>query len=180
MFKKLYNKVECVLQLGRGSLWRKSNLRVPHPSNGTSLDIAGYRQNDGYSCGAIAGYIVLKAIHGDVNFREFYEKVAPCPKNGTTDRKLISTLKLFGVITKKSDKRLSWREITRAIDGGFPILTTFNYWSSEDTHWVVLYGYSRSRDIYIANPESRAPHRVSYKKYSELYSGDSGYICWGI
>jgi hypothetical protein len=39
---------------------------------------------------------------------------------------------------------------------------------------------NESKYIYIANPESGAPHKISFEKYKSLYCGDTAYFCWGI
>jgi len=178
--KKLIEYISDKIHRLRGSFFRKRKITLPHPEYGESLELIGFVQNDGYSCGAIAGYIVTKSIYKETDFESFYTSCNPCPKNGTSDTRLVTALNRFGIAVKKKTSKLTFKQIKKAISDGYPLITTINYWKSADTHWVVIYGYeNKSQKIYIANPERGAPHIITYNEYEKLYEGDTSYTCWG-
>ncbi len=172
MIKLIKEKISSIARL----------VPLPKPRKGASLCVKRRVQMDGYSCGAVAGYIAASAIYpGKVSYRRIFDLMQPCPRNGTPVWRMERALKKAGVEYRKVEKRLSFNDIVRAIDMGFPIVTALNYNGAEDSHWVVIYGYCTNKTpaIYIANPEHGTPHRVTFRRYRARYSEDPAYMCWG-
>src|ERR1051325_6359952 len=68
------------------------------------LQVANYRQLDGFSCAAVSGFAVVKTFHTDADFGKFYDYVDPDPEDGTSDWWLIRSLRKFGVRCGWSDE----------------------------------------------------------------------------
>ena len=78
--------------------WLRSVPDLSVDLNGASehkLAVPGYAQLDGYSCGATAGWAVVKTFHPQASFRSFYHACNPS-LDGTTDARVIRALRCHG------------------------------------------------------------------------------------
>jgi hypothetical protein len=123
----------------------KERLSHPGTSDVTTLLIPGYKQTQAFTCGFVAGLMVLHALYPKASAEAFYRRVRPDPKMGTSNKKLIQALRQSGVSLSVVSSGLGFPEIQRNIDAGFPILTILKTNSDNEAHWVVIYGYGIKR-----------------------------------
>ena len=165
-------------------------LPVASPGEGECLDLRSWTQWDGFSCGAVAGWIVVNTFHRNASWREFHEHCSPCPESGLSDSKLISSLRAFMVGVSIRRKAISFSEIKRNIGIGYPIITTIDCPGEDVAHWVVIYGYSEGKrgqkQVYLANNSFKGIHHprladsvMSFRRFQTLSDGHKWYVCWG-
>lgn len=119
------------------------------------LDVPSYSQCDDFSCGAIAAWSVVETFRPRANFAKFYDLVRPEPGVGVGPRRVRAALKKFRIGTRLQT-RMDWKDITKNIDAGFPMLVGTGHEFDDDgmqgDHWSVLLGYlARPRQIYLGN-----------------------------
>lgn len=115
-----------------------------------TLALPGYRQLQSFSCGWVAGLMVLHYFDRRRSPSDFWERLSPHPENGTTTRRLMQGLKQSGVVCTLS-KNLTWPKIKKAIQNGNPIILTVKTKRKDELHWVVLYGANyRTKEVFIA------------------------------
>ena len=87
------------------------------------LAVPGYAQLDGYSCGATAGWAVVKTFDPLASFRSFYRACNPS-LDGTTDPRVIRAVRGHGVgVSVRHD--LTYAKIRPTILAKFPINPAF-------------------------------------------------------
>lgn len=117
----------------------RSNLPMAADENEVTLDIAGYRQTDTYSCGAAAGFSIARTFHPEVTYEDFFTALRPHPVHGVSPHRLKKILKKFGVGTSMREY-MTFEQIAKAIDDGFPIIVG-RLTEHGQEHWSVIYGY---------------------------------------
>lgn len=183
-------ELEANLHRPRKAMLRTIPNLLPHPSTqeGESLDIPGFSQLDSYSCGAVAGWMVLKALQPDASFKDFYLLCSPTPEDGLGDRALLKALRASGVGISTKPGGMTFEGIKKAIGNGFPIITIVDRPGTENAHWVVIYGYrQKPKLVYLAgnnflgihSKQIGGPNPVPFQEYSRLSKGFSAYVCWG-
>ena len=148
------------------------------------LAVPGYSQLDPYSCGATAGWAVVKTFHPKASFRKFYRDCDPLPFEGTTETKLVRALRRNGVgVSVRAD--LNYRSIRASIEAGFPVITTIGYQQAEAEHWVVVYGAGwRPRRVFVCNQILQGwpgfgRKELTWGDFRSLWQHRTGLICWG-
>jgi hypothetical protein len=126
--------------------------RLAHPSDAVTLDLSGYSQIDDFSCGAVAGWIVLEAFDRRRSFRKFYDCCSPTDLGGTPTHRLAHALRENGLGVQYLRHRISFARLCRAIDDGFPVICCVDHDKRDDTsHWLVAYGYQeRPAKVFVA------------------------------
>lgn len=186
--------VEAWLHRHRKHLLRviRASLVHPDPQEGESLAIAGYSQLDSYSCGAVAGWTILKALQPKATFKEFYLRCSPSPQFGLADGPLVKALRASGVGVSTKRNGMTFEQIKEAIGDGFPVLTIVDRPGTETAHWVVIYGCAQKRPgrqqfVYVANnnfmgiqnERNSGANPLTYMEYKTLSKGFQAYVCWG-
>jgi hypothetical protein len=165
----------------------KERLAHPGTSDVTTLLIPGYKQTQAYTCGFVAGLMVLHALYPKASAEAFYRRVRPDPKMGTSNKKLIQALRQSGVSLSVVSSGLGFPEIQRNIDSGFPIITLLKTNSEDVTHWVVIYGYGietgKGQDrVFVAGnglPFLSQP-AIPWSRFCQAQSPlGFGLVCWG-
>jgi hypothetical protein len=118
--------------------------RLPHPkdSNVETLKLPGYVQSQSYTCGFVAGLMILHYFRPDFPAEKFYERIRPHERKGVSRRRLMDCLRWH-------ELRVIWRTdldfsgIVDAIDEGRPIAVVVRARDRDADHWVVIYGYGR-------------------------------------
>lgn len=159
-------------------------IRVPldrgTPPNEFTIDIPGYRQIDSYSCGAVAGAMVLKYFHPNKRFEDFYGDVDPCREYGTSTGKLTKALRSNG-ITVSERKDLNFNSLCQEIAVGHPIITCICTKKSDTYHWITIYGYGRKPNQVFAAGNGiplLQGQRYSWWKFKNLWSPSGhGLVC---
>jgi len=166
-------------------------LPCPDEDKGACLDLRSWTQWDGFSCGAVAGWIVVNTYHPKASWREFYEHCAPSPGRGLTDSRLIASMRAFGVGIGIRKAPLSFAQIKKNIGIGYPLITTIDCPGEDVAHWVVIYGYSeeskgKNQKVYLANNSFGGIHHpqlansvMPFHRFSYLARAHRWYICWG-
>lgn len=158
--------------------------RLIHPGSADviTLDIPGYRQVESYTCGFVAGLMVLHTFHPEARVDRFYKAVAPTRRWGASTRKVANALRRSGVgVSVRAD--LSFQKIAVAIDKGYPIITVIRTSDPDVHHWVVIYGYGKNPDrVFIAANGlpyfARREYPIGEYKKLALAKG-FGLVCWG-
>jgi hypothetical protein len=158
--------------------------RLSHPGTDdvVTLDIAAYRQVESYTCGFVAGLMVLHTFRPSASIDRFYREVRPCSRYGASTRKVADALRKSGVgVSVRHD--LDFAGIRGQIDAGFPIIACVHTDDPAVEHWVVIYGYGlRPNRVFIAanGLPYFARRKYSYAEYSRLSSPSRfGLVCWG-
>ncbi|MEI6713482.1 MAG: hypothetical protein WCO60_07005 [Verrucomicrobiota bacterium] len=135
--------------------------KVPPEDEGCVLVVPQVFQADFFSCGAIAGWTVLKAVYpkkGRAEHIAFYESCNPCPKNGTSTTRLVKALRAHDVRVSLRRKKATFAEIKKAMDAGSPIIACIDMPGTGCYHWVTIYGYRQvskknggDKWVYISN-----------------------------
>lgn len=158
--------------------------RLKHPGGPgvVTLAVPGYRQVESYTCGFVAGLMVLHTFHPRASINAFFHRVRPTPLHGASTRKVADALRKSG-IGVSIRKKLGFHEIRREIDAGFPILTCVKTEDEDVEHWVVIYGYGlKPNRLFLAG--SGLPFFDGRERLWEDYlktagSGRVGLVCWG-
>jgi len=172
-------------------LWPASLRAVPDLTddyiyeNEHKLAVPGYSQLDPYSCGATAGWAVVKTYHPKASFRTFYKNCNPLPFEGTTEGKLVRALRRNGVAVSLRSN-LNYARIREAIEGGFPVITTVSYENADADHWIVIYGVGwQPRRVFLCNQVLQGwpgfgRDELSWPEFRSLWSpAGRGLVCWG-
>jgi hypothetical protein len=165
---------------------RVLNLPLSHPRTRevTTLMVPGYKQTQTYTCGFVAGLMVLHALYPKSSIEAFYRRVNPDPKWGTTNKKLLEALKLSGIGVSVR-RGMQFRDIQRHIDAGFPIITLVKTGDEYTTHWVVIYGYGNESGknpprVFVAGRQLFHQPAIPWPRFCELQSPFGfGFVCWG-
>ena len=125
-------------------------LRHPSCANVGTLRIPAYCQTQSFTCGFVAGLMVLKHFYPDADAESFYASVNADPETGTSAAKLTRALRRHGVsVSVRRD--LTFAALAAAIDRGRPVALIVKTACPEYAHWVVAYGYGRRPGrVYVA------------------------------
>jgi hypothetical protein len=158
--------------------------RLSHPCSPevVTLDIPGYRQVESYTCGFVAGLMVLHTFRPTACIDAFYKAVKPTEKHGASTRKVVNALRKFDIgVSIRHD--LDFTAICQQIDSGFPIIACVHTSDPEIDHWVVIYGYgTRPNRVFIAanGLPYFARREYTYAEYARLSAPKGfGLVCWG-
>lgn len=144
----------------------------------TLLDIPAYTQIDSYSCGAVAGFQVVKAFYPEVRFEDFYSEVSPDPVRGTSSTVLVKALRRFGVVVGVR-KHMDRKQLIGAIDKCRPVILAVRNAGAAHYHWVVVRGFSCSHVILAGNgiPIFHR-RRLTWKEFRGIWKpSGNGLVC---
>ncbi|MEI6236448.1 MAG: papain-like cysteine protease family protein [Planctomycetota bacterium] len=115
----------------------------------TTLSVPGYRQTQTFSCGYVAGMMVLHTFYPRRSKTAFWNKVLPDREFGVQTERLTKALRQSNLkVTLR--KKLTFDEIAANIEASRPIIAEVKS-RFADSHWVVIYGIGRSpKRIFIA------------------------------
>jgi hypothetical protein len=162
-------------------------LRHPRDLGARTLDLPGYKQMDAYSCGFVAGAMVLRCFHPRRSLRRFFDLCQPHYDTGISTTALITALRSSGIgVSYRKD--LTFNKFARALDAGYPVITVVHTPMPNVDHWVVVYGYGRRPNrLFIAGDGLRVIDACgsrkevawdAFVKQVWAYRGH-GMICWG-
>lgn len=158
--------------------------RLNHPGSPdvVTLDISGYRQLESFTCGFVAGLMVLHTYRPTASIDRFYRAVNPTRLYGASTRKVADALRKSG-IGVSIRHNLDFAEIRRQIDSGFPIITCIKTASPLVDHWVVIYGYGRNSDrVFLAGNGIPyfARREILWRDFAKKTRPKNfGLVCWG-
>ncbi len=150
---------------------------LPGPRNDDEviLDVPGYRQTKDYTCGFVAGLIVLHTFFPKRSAARFLKDTRPRESWGLTSWKLVKVLRKNGVGISKRLK-MSFRGVKKEIDLGFPIITSVKTNVRGEYHWVVIYGYGqRPHRVFVAG--NGIPYLDFIRGKDALWSKFSKTLC---
>ena len=155
----------------------------PEEHEGTCLEVPASFQLDGFSCGVVAGWSVIKGLYperGRRDFLNFYEDCSPSLEAGTSWNRLIKALRNQGIGVSLRRGLLSFNALKKEIENGFPIIAVIDVPAADYDHWVALYGYrqksSTARWVYLNN--NKDEEVMPFKKFQRLQTDDF-MVCWG-
>ena len=146
------------------------------------LAVPGYAQLDGYSCGATAGWAVVKTFHPQASFSSFYRTCNPS-LDGITDAQVIRALRRHGVgVSVRTD--LTYARVRETIRAGFPIITGIGREVCDTgDHFVVIYGVGwNPARVFICNQPRWGCSRqeLTWADFRATWAPlGHGLICWG-
>ena len=182
----LGNKVAKEIKLPPMPKWGPE---PPEEHEGTCLQVPASFQIDGFSCGVVAGWSVIKAIYpkrGRGGFRKLYEDCDPSQEAGTSWSRLIKALRNQGIGVSLRRGPLSFTALKKEIENGFTIIAVIDVPSADYSHWVAVYGYkqksSTARWVYLNNNGLEVVKNcvevMPFKKFQQLHTDDY-LVCWG-
>lgn len=123
---------------------------LSHPCDAVTLGINGRYQTQAHTCGAVAGFMVLRYFKPRVSADSFFRSVNPTEADGTSTGKLVRALRRHGLrVQVRLD--MTFADFAAAIDDGRPVLVTVKTRVPETQHWVVCYGYGiRPQRLFLA------------------------------
>lgn len=155
----------------------RDELVHPDGDDVVTLDVPGYRQAQSYTCGYVAGMMVLHYFKPRASAERFWSRCDPETHGLVSESRLVTALRASGVRVGLRS-RFTFDDITAAIDGGKPIITTVD----DGGHWFVIYGYrKRPERVFVANgsPNRLAPSRE--RSWADLVRGQGdvrgGLVC---
>lgn len=158
-----------------------AHLSGPDDADASVLDVPGYRQTQSYTCGFVAGLMVLHTFKPKANVDRFYTLVEPHPEYGTTTHRLITALNASGVGVGQRNN-LTFDALASNIENGFPIITTISHPEPNTQHWIVLYGVGRTpKRVFLAgNGVIKRDTIHSWREFRRRWAEpDFGLVCWG-
>lgn len=162
-------------------------MRQPLPGaneSGEALDIPGYFQIASYTCGYIAGLNVLHTFHPGYPAEVFRRKLNMEEDGYAEIKPLIQALKSSG-IGMSVRRKMSFKDIVKAISEGFPVILLIRTNKTKVTHWVVAYGYQRDPESVLLAGKGVGllkQNIIPREKFEQIWyteEGLAGLICWG-
>ncbi len=160
------------------------DLRDDYVNNDTEVKLAVpfFCQSDWYSCGAVAGWSVVKYFHPAATFRAFYKEVNPLPLEGTSEGKLVRALRRHGVRVSIR-RKLRFADLCTAIENGRPAIVGIGHEYEDGDHWIVIYGVgTRPRRVFVCNwvRPGRSREELTWAEFRALWNPTGhGLVCWG-
>lgn len=158
---------------------------LDHPDeheDALTLDLKGFRQLESYTCGAVAGLMVLLTFKPRASQKRFFKRANPDREYGTSNSRLVKALRQSGIGVSERDD-LTFEDIADLINQGFPIIITVKTKDREVDHWVVIYGIARKpRAVFIAGEGFHLfrSRRTPWAEFRRRWSPQgSGLVCWG-
>lgn len=151
----------------------------PQEDGVITLDVPGYRQIQSYTCGYVAGMMVLHYFKPRASEDRFWSKCRPDPDEGMGQGKLVRALRDSGV--KVGERRhFEFHDLHRAISEGKPVITTVTLPTTD--HWIVVYGVStKPKRIFIAGngfPGINRNKVMTWAQFARMKGGvDGGLVC---
>jgi hypothetical protein len=170
--------------------WRTVPEPLAHPDdpNVCTLDIPGYKQIESYTCGYVAGSMILHTFHPSRSLSRFFKLCRPDYETGVQTTTLVRALRASGIGVSCRTK-MSFADICEAIDSGYPIISLTKTPRSDEVHWVVIYGYGKKPDrVFIAGDDKLnfigtwlGRKEVRWVDFRRSVWGEAGFglICWG-
>ena len=159
-------------------MWPKPYLAPPFRTpqalgdpTATTLDLPGYRQVRGYTCGYACTLMVLRYFGADVHGEELFRRLGTGP-DGTRQNAIVRELRDCGVsVNVRYD--VDFDRVRTAIDRG-KIVIGYHHPAE---HWVVLYGYGvEPGRVYVADSRAGEPSLHLWDSYGPTLRG-FGIIC---
>jgi hypothetical protein len=155
-------------------------LHYPEDNSVCTLDVPGYRQTQTYTCGFVAGLMVLHYFDPDQSACQFYERVRPSIEDGTPTSRLVKALRASGIrVGERRNLTFDW--MASFVKKGMPIITAVRR-DSGISHWIVVYGVGyRPRRLFIAGdgiPYWDGRCELSYAEFNRKWDGrGEGLVC---
>ena len=151
--------------------------------NEIKLSLPSYCQTDTYSCGALAGWSVLKFLKSNANFKVFYEACAPDREYGTSNARLMAALRKHGV-SVGDRKNLGFKTIHRCIRSGKPIpaaIAEGAIFDDDAAHWIVIYGVGTKPNRIFISGKTRpgfSRQQLTWHEFKSIwYPQGHGLVC---
>ncbi|MBA4150644.1 MAG: hypothetical protein H0X66_21230 [Verrucomicrobia bacterium] len=109
------------------------------------LDVPGFIQTDGYSCGFLSALAVLRTFKPKANARRLYNRVKPCTINGTPTSRLVTALRKSGIVVGVR-YRMGYTSLIKNVMAGFPTIVSTGEGGPD--HWAVVVGAS-DKHVYL-------------------------------
>lgn len=155
----------------------------PNGDDATVLAVPGYAQVQDYTCGFVAGLMVLHTYNPRADVDLFYKRVDPHEQWGSSTVKVANALRKSGIGVGKR-KSLTFKTVAATIEAGYPIITSVLTDDPEVNHWVVIYGVGhKPKRIFLAANGSPFLSKKIYEwrtfKNKYWYPNGFGLVCWG-
>ncbi len=151
------------------------------------LEIPGYRQIESYTCGFVAGAMILHTFHPGASLKKFFDQCRPDRDTGLQQNRLVRSLRTNGIGVGERHN-LDFESIAATLDEGYPIITLTKTSRSDEVHWVVIYGYGRKPNrVFIAGEglplinNLTGQKEIPWSRFSRSKWAERGYglVCWG-
>ncbi|MBL9160690.1 MAG: hypothetical protein JNJ70_24635 [Verrucomicrobiales bacterium] len=186
-FNKTAKKALDILASATGLRLVPDPLLPPAGKDVCILDIQGYRQVESYTCGFVAGAMILHTFHHGASLRRFFEQCSPDREMGLQQNRLVRSLRANGIgVGLRHD--LDFENIAATLEQGYPIITLTKTERSDVIHWVVIYGYGRRPNrVFIAGEglpliNNLTGHKeIPWPRFSRSKWANRGFglVCWG-
>jgi hypothetical protein len=166
--------------------------RLPADARGCVLEVPQFEQLDGFSCGFVAGWTVIKTIYPERNFkdgRSFYASCNPDVEMGTSTYKLVKALRAHGIRVGLRSGAIAFSLFKKALEDGCPLIADIDCPDTDYRHWVTVYGYSEGkrsgkkvRSLYLHNNGlpllgRREKRIMDFEVFQKLQTGGVCLIC---
>jgi hypothetical protein len=152
-----------------------------------TLDLPGYRQLESYTCGFVAGAMVLHTFRPGASLKKFFAHCSPDYEHGLDTKPLIRCLRANGIGVSQRHN-LDFERIVSTIDQGYPIITLTKTPRSDEEHWVVIYGYGKKPNrVFVAGEglplinHLTGQKEIPWSTFSRSKWAERGFglVCWG-
>jgi hypothetical protein len=148
----------------------------------TLLEVPGYTQTQTYTCGFVAGLMVLHTFKPKASINSFWKRLRPRESDGVSNTGLIKALRQSGIGVRVV-KDINFGKFAGAINEGFPVITLVKTKETDSAHWVVVYGVGESPNrVFVAGNglPFLSKRVVRWNTFRHQLSGEKlGLVCWG-
>lgn len=162
-------------------------LKHPGGEDVCTLDLPGYRQLESYTCGFIAGAMILHTFRPGASLKTFFDECSPDYDTGLQASQLLRCLRANGIgVSQRHD--LDFEKIVSTINQGYPIITLTRTPRADEHHWVVSYGYGKKPNrVFIAGDglplinHLTGQKEIPWSEFSRSKWARPGFglVCWG-
>ncbi len=180
MFSKIGAYIEEVFDEHTGDYEIISDIGAIPKRGDSSLEIPFYKQLKSYTCGYVAGAMIVHAFDKRRSLTTIWDNLTPNEDYGLYTHELIKGLRKMNVGVNKRHN-LSFKQICNAINKGHPICVTIDVGHCE--HWVVIYGVNEENEELLLAGNGLPylnRHRYTWEEFKEFEGSDEEFlICWG-
>lgn len=152
--------------------------------NETKLLVPGYRQLNGYACGPVSVYSVVKTFYPKASYQKMSQDCNPSEDDGAGLPDLVRGLRRNGVGASER-WGLTFTDIAKAIEKGFPIIVGECRNGEGSDHWCVITGYGKSPNrVFTCNQPNKVAlsgrEEFTWSDWKEIWDEHGfGLVCWG-
>jgi hypothetical protein len=139
---------------------------LAYDKDAITLKLPGYLQTEDYTCGWVAGLMVLHRFYPEADENLFLKQIRPHIQNGTSTTKLVQALRANNIGVRVHND-LKFSTVVESIKNGSPIITCIE--KGDDDHWIVIYGVKETpKEVYVAGNSLLGTQTYTWVEFRKL------------